>query len=109
MIRLRTTGNPNFEHDCTSCVYLGSVNIDSVERNGVEEFDLYVCPKKELGPSRAETLIARFGKDGDYHSGRNFGRRSFEKLPAMVYAGCGAMATVFALAKIYGWIVESEL
>lgn len=103
-IKLRTTGNPFFDHDCTSCVYLGSVVIDSIDRSGVEEFDLYLHPVKV----EAETLIARFGKDGDYHSGATFARSSFEKLPEMVYAGCGAMATAYALAKINGWAIKEE-
>lgn len=104
MIRLRTTGNPFFEHDCTTCVYLGSVTIDSIEKNGVEDFDLYVHP---VGTG-VDTLVARFGPDGEYHSGINFAVSSFEKLPEMVYAGCGAMATAYALAKINSWTVNRE-
>lgn len=107
MIALRLVGNPRFKHDCSSCVYLGSTVIDSVERSGVEEFDLYVCPAKAPG-AKAETVVARFGEDGNYHSGLEFGRTAFNNLPTMVYAGCGAIATAYALAKIHGWDCREE-
>lgn len=95
----RNTGNPFFEHDCSSCVYLGSVVVECPDKNGREEFDLYICPKEP-------TVIARWSSDGpDYHSGLEFGKSAFDKLPEMAYAGCGAIAVAYAMAKIHGWKV----
>lgn len=54
---------PKFDHDCKSCVYLGSYfhNI---------HYDLYFCGQ---GCAHS-TVIARFGDDGpDYNSGLNSG------------------------------------
>jgi len=50
-------------HDCESCEFLGTVNIDG------RTFDLYTCAQGGLG----RTFIARYGDDGpDYSSGLNF-------------------------------------
>lgn len=40
------------EHDCDKCIFLGEY----------KEYDLY------FHPGRYWTLVARFGKDGDYQS-----------------------------------------
>lgn len=46
-----------FEHDCGACKFLGTTNV------GKRPADLYFHP----GPGT--TVIARYGKDGDYISG----------------------------------------
>lgn len=56
------TAHPLYEHDCVECVYLGRYQ----RPDGGNKYDLYVHPK-HAGNSHA-TLIARFGKDGDYLS-----------------------------------------
>ena len=47
------------EHDCTCCNPLGQVG----------EYDLYFCMQGGDNP----TVIARYGRDGDYMSGINTG------------------------------------
>jgi hypothetical protein len=49
------------EHDCDNCTHL-----DSVTRDGTD-YDLYFCPQ-----GRRPTVIARFGKWGEYISGLDF-------------------------------------
>lgn len=44
------------EHDCDKCHPLGEF----------KEFDLYFC---EQAPGFGHTVIARYGKEGDYFSG----------------------------------------
>lgn len=51
---------PIHEHDCKHCIYIGS----SYKR------DYYLCISKEH-PSLS-TLVARYGKDGNYNSGLEF-------------------------------------
>lgn len=48
---------PLHEHDCKNCQFLGCWNT----------YDLYFCENQKLGP----TIIARFGKDGEYVIGRS--------------------------------------
>ena len=57
------TDKPIFEHDCDECVFLGN-------HNGQ---DLYVH-------SKPTTVIARYGKDGDYSSGLPFSYGSDKNL-----------------------------
>jgi hypothetical protein len=44
-----------YEHDCDSCIPLGQY----------DKFDLYACPIEEDGTC---SIIARFGKHGEYWS-----------------------------------------
>jgi len=54
---------PRYQHDCTSCIFLGQYN----------EFDLYFCGTQMVGGS---TVIARFSDYGpDYQSGLIFGQQ----------------------------------
>lgn len=57
------------EHDCDHCIYLGS-------ENTVNYYDLSPTPQKidvdyyyHKGDKHVETVIARFGNEGDYASG----------------------------------------
>lgn len=52
---------PMYEHDCTKCVFLGRY----VPRNGNPPCDLYYQGESPRG----ESVIARYGPDGDYASG----------------------------------------
>jgi len=49
----RLAGGAHFEHDCDRCLFLGHY----------DGYDLYAC---------SDTLIARYGLDGDYISGACF-------------------------------------
>lgn len=53
---------PKYEHDCTSCEYLGSYTYDAPLVQGTERLtaDLWCCPTCVGGPS----LIARYGSNG---------------------------------------------
>ena len=56
---------PQFEHDCSGCVFLGTFLNETYWNPG--RYDLYVCPARpdsRIGP----TIIARFGVDGEYAS-----------------------------------------
>lgn len=52
---------PQFEHDCDNCVFLGRFTNTTYWNPG--EYDLYVCERED-----DISLIARFGKEGDYAS-----------------------------------------
>lgn len=69
---------PRYEHDCRSCRYLGQWN----------EFDLYYCPQQGL-----QTVVARFGKDGDYASGWVGIEPGAKASPALVVARSVAEVT----------------
>lgn len=56
---------PQFEHDCTRCIFLGRW----------ETYDLYFCPQ---GPF--PTVIARFGNDGPQYAS---GLASAEHIPSL--------------------------
>ena len=49
---------PRHPHDCECCTFLGHH----------EEYDLYHCKQGGFG----DTVVARFGENGDYSSGLNF-------------------------------------
>lgn len=52
--------DPNYTHDCESCVYLGNF----LQKG--ELYDLYFCGKEGSGNER---FVARYGNDGqDYFS-----------------------------------------
>jgi hypothetical protein len=55
--------NPRWEHDCVDCTWLGSLG----------DADLYACILG-VGPDnlRIQTVIARYGPDGEYVSGLDF-------------------------------------
>ncbi len=82
------------DHDCLVCEYLGSVSgpeTPNVMRDQgyprskisqdrpITQFDLYYCP-------RDKTLIARFGKDGDYMSHTVKYRDHTPEHPALYWA-----------------------
>ena len=50
---------PVHEHDCETCIYMGTITRKK------RKFDLYYCGYR---PGRS-TVIARYGKLGDYLSG----------------------------------------
>ena len=75
---------PLFEHDCEVSVFLGYCLIDD------DRYDLYHC-KSHI----ENTVIARFGEDGDYFSGLMF-----------AYQGPLKKALQIAMAK--GLISEEE-
>jgi hypothetical protein len=64
------------EHDCTSCVYLGSEEIEFTDFT--EKLDFYYCPDEAGIP---HTIVARYGIDGDYYSGLGF---AFSMIPLNV-------------------------
>lgn len=49
---------PKHQHDCTECRFLGSYYYKG------ETYDLYYCSQ-----NGNPTVVARYGKDGDYLSG----------------------------------------
>lgn len=67
------TRQPVFQHDCEDCIYLGPADTHHVN-------DLYVHP------GEGETVIARYGKDGDYVSGLALADRVPELALAVVRA-----------------------
>lgn len=56
---------PFHKHDCNNCTHLKSVTVDNTN------YDLYFCTQGFDEPY-CHTLIARYGKDGDYLSGMKF-------------------------------------
>lgn len=60
---------PFHEHDCDRCIYLGSS--EEMVGEELEKFDYYFCHDTNDHPCLA-TLIARFGRFGDYSSGLDF-------------------------------------
>lgn len=57
--------DPQFEHDCDTCVFLGHYE----SRDWRRPVDLYVCP----GQPGGATIIARYGDEGpEYGSGLAF-------------------------------------
>jgi hypothetical protein len=67
---MNTTDKPQFQHDCTECIFLGSwtgkAYADCTE---ILNFDLYYHPDKRV----LESVIARMSDDGgDYYSGLTF-------------------------------------
>lgn len=46
---------PQYPHDCKTCKFMGRAG----------KFDVYVCPQPD---SNMDSLIARYGKEGDYYS-----------------------------------------
>lgn len=67
---------PYHEHDCNCCHFLGSMLIPSHFKNHgyPEEMDLYYHPGKH------DTVIARFGVDGDYMSGVDFAKSAVREV-----------------------------
>lgn len=59
---------PFHQHDCESCVYLGSERLDFFEGDDVD-YDFYFCPEDDGLPG---SIIARYGENGDYSSGTGF-------------------------------------
>ena len=55
-----------YPHDCDRCIYLGPYKHHNANW-GAEVFDLYFCPPGDKSYART-SLIARFGRDGDYQS-----------------------------------------
>ena len=62
---LRDDMTPHHQHDCDSCIYLGSSSEDSTWLTSKgQEWDFYFCDKGNGDGS----LIARHGEYGDYYS-----------------------------------------
>ena len=55
----QVTHNPLYTHDCSKCIYMGSMS-------GI---DVYICPNDILGPT---VIGRRSGDPGDYGSGARF-------------------------------------
>lgn len=83
---------PLFPHDCPTCRFLGRFRFEGQDR------DLYYCPGEP-------TVLARFGKDGDYASGlpfinnnplREAALRAIEAghLDPKIETGCAGQGTV---------------
>lgn len=49
---------PRFQHDCTTCRFLGTLHNSSKEN---WEYDMYVCKK----PNEAMEVVLRFGNSGE--------------------------------------------
>lgn len=58
------------QHDCDKCVPLGQF----------DEYDLYFC-----GQGGGQTVIARYGEDGEYRSGLEFGKTGADPVLAVAY------------------------
>jgi len=52
----------HYQHDCDSCDFLGTVNLNT-PYNGHTKLDLYVCAHKPL-PVWENSLLARYGNEG---------------------------------------------
>lgn len=65
---------PIHQHDCDSCIYVGSFTWVRYSREHADErqlqHDCYVCPSKPVN------LVVRFGELGEYASGVEFMRHS---------------------------------
>lgn len=58
---------PVFTHDCTRCVFLGTLNTKDQSYGGV--WDLYWCPRLGVpGAADASSVICRFGNEGPQYS-----------------------------------------
>lgn len=91
---------PYFQHDCKQCTYLASI----VFANN-EKFDLYHCA---ADAGFGATTIARFGKDGDYMSGIEFGRRFFENPERAKTPAWQAHGIAYYIAKCLGLEIEEK-
>lgn len=55
-------------HDCSNCIFLGRF----------KKYDLYIClGSQRTGHKFDDTVIARYGEDGDYYSGMPFREVNF--------------------------------
>ena len=68
---------PIYQHDCTACTYLGTIEFTDTEGHFPHKpsykgtYDLYYCG----GDWSGATVIARWSSDGpDYFSGMTFGK-----------------------------------
>ena len=57
---------PHHEHDCESCIYLGSSTEHSTWCPSAQSWDFYFCPNSLGGDDGS--IIARHGEYGDYYS-----------------------------------------
>lgn len=73
--------NKFHEHDCDICTHL-----DSVTRDGTD-YDLYYCPN-----GRRPTVIARYGKWGEYLSGLDFSGKGILKEAAQLAMAKGLLS-----------------
>lgn len=62
---------PYHFHDCSSCIFLGSVHNKEEGAKENDMVDLYFHPCEGKRDNEC-TLIARYGEDGDYSSGLCF-------------------------------------
>lgn len=56
------------KHDCFACIYLGSETVEF--KSFTEKLDFYYCPDRGGIPN---SIVARYGIDGEYYSGLGFG------------------------------------
>lgn len=72
---------PHYQHDCESCVYLGSYTINPDWDGGSTTYDLYHCG------NQYPTVIARYSSEGgDYLSGLIFAIKHPEHYPQLAEA-----------------------
>lgn len=58
---------PTHKHDCANCIFLGNY-VQFNRRNERVVYDLYFHPR-DADVYSNETVVARFGEEGDYYSG----------------------------------------
>ena len=76
---------PFHSHDCKKCTHLKSVSQDDLN------YDLYFCTQGFDDEPYCHTVIARFGKDGDYTSGLEFANKGVLKETAMLAIEAGLL------------------
>lgn len=62
-----TSNKPLYVHDCDCCKFLGRFSWAQPGSEKADDYDLYYHGNGKN--SDGETVIARFGRDGDYYSG----------------------------------------
>jgi len=68
---------PKYQHDCNRCVFLGNYRGTGIAD---VEVDLYVCAQNKV----IETVIYRYGDNGNYGSGLVFAQHG--AIPELVEA-----------------------
>lgn len=88
---------PTYTHDCDSCQFLGTVNVQE------RVTDLYYCGKEP-------TLIARYSSEGsDYASGLCFGQNSLVRLVrGEEMLGNVELMVAYVIAKANGFNVTDK-
>lgn len=78
------TFKPFHAHDCEACTHLKSVSRDNTN------YDLYFCTQGSEEPY-CHTVIARYGKQGDYLSGVKFSDDGILREAAMAAIEAGLL------------------